>query len=121
MIIKNRDIPFSWRINIYFDFNLKLKEGITMSEKYREFLKSSCWKTIDFSTTDQGRGLKSLPAEKPCHPEDRKIDLIKPGDWNSIHKVSIEAAIARRKSIRSYCEDAIKLEELSFLLHSLDQ
>ena len=87
-----------------------------MSEKFRDFLKSSCWKTIDFSTTDQSRGIKPPPAEKPCNPEDRRIDLIKPGDWKSIHKVSVEAAIAQRKSIRSYTEDTIKLEELSFLL-----
>lgn len=87
-----------------------------MSEKFRDFLKSSCWKTIDFSTTDQSRGIKPPPVEKPCNPEDRRIDLIKPGDWKSIHKVSVEAAIAQRKSIRSYTEDTIKLEELSFLL-----
>jgi len=87
-----------------------------MSEKFRDFLKSSCWKTIDFSTTDQAKGIKLPPAEKPCNPEDRRIDLIKPGDWKSIHKVSVEAAIAQRKSIRSYTEDTIKLEELSFLL-----
>jgi len=87
-----------------------------MSEKFRDFLKSSCWKTIDFSTTDQSRGIKPPPAEKPCNPEDRRIDLIKPGDWKSIHKVSVEAAIAQRKSIRSYTEDTITLEELSFLL-----
>jgi len=87
-----------------------------MSEKFRDFLKSSCWKTIDFSTTDQSRGIKPPPAEKPCNPEDRRIDLIKPEDWQSIHKVSVEAAIAQRKSIRSYTEDTIKLEELSFLL-----
>ena len=87
-----------------------------MSDKFRDFLKSSCWKTIDFSTTDQSRGIKPPPAEKPCNPEDRRIDLIKPGDWQSIHKVSVEAAIAQRKSIRSYTKDTIKLEELSFLL-----
>jgi len=87
-----------------------------MSEKFRDFLKSSCWKTIDFSTTDQAKGIKPPPAEKPYNPEDRRIDLVKPGEWQSIRKVSVEAAIAQRKSIRSYCEDAIKLEELSFLL-----
>ena len=87
-----------------------------MSEKFRDFLKSSCWKTIDFSTTDQAKGIKPPPAEKPGNPEDKKIDLIRPGEWQSIRKVSVEAAIAQRKSIRSYSEDAIKLEELSFLL-----
>lgn len=87
-----------------------------MSEKFRDFLKSSIWKTIDFSTTDQSRGIKPPPAEKPCNPEDKKINLIKPGDWKSIPEVSVEAAIANRKSRRSYTEETIKLEELSFLL-----
>lgn len=87
-----------------------------MSEKFRDFLRENIWKTIDFSTTDQSRGIKSPPAEKPCNPEDIRISLIKAGDWKSIHEVSVETAIAQRKSRRSYTEDAIKLEELSFLL-----
>jgi hypothetical protein len=87
-----------------------------MSEKFRDFLKSSIWKTIDFSTTDKSRGIKPPPAEKPCNPEDRRINLIAPGDWKSISEISVETAIAQRKSRRSYTEDTIKLEELSFLL-----
>ena len=87
-----------------------------MSEKFRDFLKDSIRKTIDSSTTDQSRGIKPPPAEKPCNPEDKRINLIKPEDWKSIQEVSVETAMAKRKSRRSYTEDAIKLEELSFLL-----
>jgi SagB-type dehydrogenase family enzyme len=87
-----------------------------MSEKFRDFLKDNVRKTIDFSMTDQSRGIKPPPAEKPCNPEDRKINLVQPGNWKSIHKISVEAAIAKRQSRRSYTEDEIKLEELSFLL-----
>jgi len=87
-----------------------------MIENYRNYLKDSIRKTIDFSTTDQSRGIKPPPAEKPCNPEDKKINLVKPGDWKFIDEVSVETAIAKRKSRRSYTEDAIKLEELSFLL-----
>jgi SagB-type dehydrogenase family enzyme len=93
-----------------------LKEGIAMSEDFRYFLKDSIRKTIDFSTTDQSRGIKPPPAEKPCNLEDKRINLVQPGDWQSIHKVSVETAIAQRKSRRSYTTNAIKLEELSFLL-----
>jgi len=100
----------------YQDFKLKLREGIAMSEDFRDFLKDSIRKTIDFSTTDQSRGIKPPPVEKPFNPEDRRIGLIKPGEWKLIHEVSVETAIAKRKSRRSYTEDAIKLEELSFLL-----
>jgi len=87
-----------------------------MIENYRNYLKDSIRKTIDFSTTEQSRGIKPPPAEKPCNPEDKRINLITPGDWKLIHEVSVEAAIAQRKSRRSYMEDAIKFEELSFLL-----
>jgi SagB-type dehydrogenase family enzyme len=87
-----------------------------MIENFRDFLKDSIQKTINSSTTDQSRGIKAPPVEKPCNPEDRRINLIKPGDWKSIHEVSVETAIARRKSRRSYTTDTIKLEELSFLL-----
>jgi SagB-type dehydrogenase family enzyme len=87
-----------------------------MIENYRNYLKDSIRKTIDFSTTDQSRGLKPPPAEKPCNPEDKKINLVKPGDWKLIYEVSVETAMARRKSRRSYTKDAVKLEELSFLL-----
>jgi SagB-type dehydrogenase family enzyme len=87
-----------------------------MSENFRSFLKDSIRKTIDFSTTDQGRGLKPPPVEKPYHPEDKRINLVRPGDWKSIQEVSVEAAIAQRRSRRSYTEDVINLEELSFLL-----
>jgi hypothetical protein len=87
-----------------------------MSEKYSDFLKSSIWKTIDFSTTEQSRGIKTLPAEKLCNPKDRRIDLVKPGDWELIFEVNVEAAIVQRKSRKSYTTDTIKLEELSFLL-----
>ena len=87
-----------------------------MSEKFRDFLKNNVRKMVDFSTTDQNRGIKPPPAEKPCNPKDRRISLIKPGDWKSIPEVSVETAIAQRKSRRSYTEDTIKLEELSFLL-----
>ena len=87
-----------------------------MIENYRNFLKDSIRKTIDFSMTDQSRGIKPPPAEKPCNPDDKKITLIRPGEWKSIHEASVESAIGRRKSRRFYTEDALNLEELSFLL-----
>ena len=47
-----------------------------MSEKFRDFLKDNVRKTIDFSMTDQSKGIKPPPAEKPCNPEGRRISLI---------------------------------------------
>jgi len=66
-----------------------------MSEKFRDFLKSSCWKTIDFSTTDQSRGIKPPSAKRPCNPENKRINLAKLEDWKSIFKVSVENAIPK--------------------------
>ena len=43
-----------------------------MSEKFRDFLKDSIRKMIDSSTTDQSRGIKAPPAEKPCNPEEKR-------------------------------------------------
>jgi len=87
-----------------------------MFKNFRYFLKDSIRKTIDFSTTDQGRGLKPPPVEKPYLPEDKRINLVLPGDWKSIQEVSVETAITQRQSRRSYTKDAINLDELSFLL-----
>ncbi len=55
-----------------------------MSENFRSFLKDSIRKTIDFSITEQGRGLKPPPVEKPYLPEDKRINLIRPEDCKSI-------------------------------------
>jgi SagB-type dehydrogenase family enzyme len=87
-----------------------------MFKNFRSFLKDNIRKTVDFSTTDQGRGLKSLPVEKPYLPEDKRMNLVLPGNWKSIREVSVEAAIARRQSRRSYTKDVLNLDELSFLL-----
>ena len=87
-----------------------------MIENYRNYLKDSIRKTIDFSMTEQSRGIKPPPAEKPYDPKDKRINLVKPGEWKSIHGTSIESAIARRKSRRFYTQDTLNLEELSFLL-----
>jgi SagB-type dehydrogenase family enzyme len=87
-----------------------------MFKNFRSFLKDSLYKTVDFSTTDQGRGLKPPPAEKPYLPEDKRINLILPGNWKSILEISVETAITQRQSRRSYTKDALNLDELSFLL-----
>jgi len=87
-----------------------------MSKEGRDFLKDSIRKKVDFAMTDQSKGLEPPPIEKPPHPKAIRIDLIKPGEWKNIHGVSVEKAIAERKSRRHYSEDALNLDELSFLL-----
>lgn len=87
-----------------------------MVENFKDFLKDSIRKTVDFSLTAQSRGLEPPPIQKPPNPKAIRIDLIKPGEWKTIQGVSVEKAIAERKSMRRYAEDGLSLEELSFLL-----
>ncbi len=84
-------------------------------KSYRYFLKDSIRKTIDFSKTDQNRGIGVPPIEKP-HPADApRIDLIK-ADWEKRYDLKLTTAIKNRESRRSYGREPLDLEELSFLL-----
>lgn len=57
----------------------------TTSEKaasdFRLFLKDTIRKEVNFSLTDQSRGIKAPAIEKPCAPDARRVDLPKPGAW----------------------------------------
>ncbi|MFP4072369.1 MAG: SagB/ThcOx family dehydrogenase [Desulfovibrionales bacterium] len=89
-----------------------------MLQQYRFFLKDSIRLSIDFSTTDQNRGLPAPPIEKPAPSDARRVGLAQPGSWKGISPVSVEAAIGNRKSRRVYSMDPLSLDELSFLLWS---
>ncbi|MBM3789158.1 MAG: SagB/ThcOx family dehydrogenase [Acidobacteria bacterium] len=84
--------------------------------QYREFLKDSIRQRIDFSRTDQHRGLPAPPVEKPYSLDAVRVDLIRPGEWKGIGSLDLAAAIGRRRSRRSYLREPLSLEELSFLL-----
>lgn len=87
-----------------------------MYKNYRDFLKDSIRKTVDFSQSQQSRGIEPPPWQKPCAPDEKKIALVAPGTWRSIPELGLERAIAARRSRRSYTNEALSLEELSFLL-----
>jgi len=80
----------------------------------REFLKPD-WGKIDFSTTDQGKGLPPPPPEKPFDPGRALVKLV-PADAWEIEKVLLVDAIMGRKSGRKYAVAGLSLSELSFLL-----
>lgn len=82
----------------------------------REFLKDSVRKTADFSKTDQNRGLPPPPVQKPVPDDVKIIPLPRPEKLKSIPRTYLRMAIANRKSRRSFLEESISLEELSFLL-----
>jgi SagB-type dehydrogenase family enzyme len=84
--------------------------------QYRYFLKDSIRKRVDFSQTDQNRGVDVPPIEKPYRTDAVRIDLVKPGEWKNIAKVDLATAIGNRRSRRIYRKIPLRLEEVSFLL-----
>ncbi len=87
-----------------------------MYKDYRDFLKDSIRKKIDFSQTAQSRGITQPPWQKPCPPGTKKVALPAAGRWKTIPGMKLEDAIAHRKSRRKYTQQALSLEELAFLL-----
>jgi len=85
-------------------------------EKYRFFLKDKVRQMIDFSATDQSRGMAAPPIEKPFTPDDLRIDLLAKESWRSIPPIDLLSAIQNRKSHRYFSAAPLSLEELSFLL-----
>ena len=83
---------------------------------YRSFLKDSIRKVIDFSQTDQNRGIAPPPIEKPCPPEAKRIDLPQYDQLKNIGKIDLKKAIKNRESRRSYSHQPLSIEELSLLL-----
>lgn len=87
-----------------------------LTRKYRSFLKDSIRKGIDFSRTDQRRGIAPPPIEKPFPSESKLIPLPSADRSRDIGRIDLQTAIGNRESRRSYSAEPISLEELSFLL-----
>jgi SagB-type dehydrogenase family enzyme len=87
-----------------------------MQDTFREFLKDNIHNTIDFSKTDQHRGIAAPPIQKPYPADAKRINLAKPGGWKNIMRVSVEEAIGRRRSRREYSSNSMNIDDLSFIL-----
>jgi SagB-type dehydrogenase family enzyme len=85
-------------------------------KKYRYFLKDSVRKSINFSETDQSKGIPPPPLEKPFSPDAKRINLVQNDEWKNIKDVHLISAIQNRKSRRNFLAEPLKLEEISFLL-----
>jgi SagB-type dehydrogenase family enzyme len=84
-----------------------------MKEQGRYFLKDKIRKKVDFTKTDQYRGVTPPPVQKPC-PEDReRIVLPEPEEPGG---TLLREAMAKRASRRNFSWDPLSMEELSFLL-----
>lgn len=84
----------------------------------RYFLKDSIRKEVDFSQTDQNRGIDAPLIQKEYSSDQKIIRLPNKDDWKSIKDTSLCSALQRRQSRRQYNKNSIKLDELSFLLWS---
>ena len=85
-------------------------------DQYRDFLKDSVRKTIDFSQTDQSLGIPPPPVEKPFDIGIERIDLIPPHEFGDIASLDLLSAMQRRQSRRRFQNSPLSLKELSFLL-----
>jgi SagB-type dehydrogenase family enzyme len=83
--------------------------------RYRYFLKDSIRKEIDFSQTDQSRGVPAPPIQKPHSLGAEMVDLPST-DWDKEFPISLSSAIKNRISRRRYKNEPLTLLELSYLL-----
>ena len=88
----------------------------TLLDHYRYFLKDTVRLTIDFSLTDQSRGVAPPPVEKPYAADGERIDLVPHGKWQGISTIDLISAIQNRSSHRQFTADPLSLDEVSFLL-----
>jgi len=85
-------------------------------DQYRYFLKDSIRLNIDFSQTDQSRGIAPPPVEKPVEADGTRIDLVPSHQWKGILMIDLVSAIHIRKSHREFTSESLTLDEVSFLL-----
>jgi len=62
----------------------------------REFLKHTIRQEIDFSQTDQNRGVPPSPLEKPFAADARRLGLPPAGRWERIEMIDLATATAAR-------------------------
>lgn len=87
------------------------------SKQYREFLKDSIRKSIDFGQTDQNKGLPAPAEELEVSPDLLRIELPDFDSWSPlIGKIDLAEAMGQRKSRRQFSGEYLSIEELAFLL-----
>lgn len=85
----------------------------------RNFLKDRIRKSVDFSKTEQNRGIPAPPIEKEQSPDAFTVDLTVRENWDEIYPMTLTSAIKNRRSIRKYTDEPVTLDELSFLLWAI--
>ncbi len=88
----------------------------SLLQQHRAFLKDTIRKQIDFSKTDQNRGIAPPPIQKPFDEDALITELPKVYPFKGIPDTNLSDAIKNRKSRRAFLKLPVSLEELSFLL-----
>ncbi|UCD99136.1 MAG: SagB/ThcOx family dehydrogenase [Chloroflexota bacterium] len=86
-----------------------------MPKSKRELLKANEWGQADEWISDQQKGMPRPDIQKPVPPGAALVDLIPPEQF-TIGRAAVIDVIRERISHRVYSEQALTLEELSFLL-----
>jgi len=81
----------------------------------RNFLKSGPWADLRTLDRDQARGVPPPPVQQECPDGAKLIDLVPP-EQLSLGTAPLRQVINQRRSRRSYTDESLTLEELSFLL-----
>jgi SagB-type dehydrogenase family enzyme len=84
-------------------------------KEYRKFMKCDLWLEMENEPTDQQKKMPYPLLQKPYPQDATLINLVAPEDL-TVGALSVREAIMRRQSRRKFTEEALTLEELSFLL-----
>ena len=82
----------------------------------RDFLKDDLRLTLDFSRSDQNRGLAPPPPQKPVGQGQTVVALPEDAPTAFAGRIDLVQALAARKSHRSWRDAPLSLRELGFLL-----
>ena len=83
---------------------------------HRQWLKDSIRKSVDWSSTDQSRGIPPPPPQKPVPPGALPIPLPGPDRFEAVCDAGLLRILKSRRSLRRYADIPLALEELAFLL-----
>ena len=86
-----------------------------MIKEGRRFLKSPINSPKDLLESDENRGVEAPACQKLYSRDAELIDLVMPEEL-AVGKTSVVDIIGQRKSRRKYTEEALTLEDISFLL-----
>lgn len=86
-------------------------------KRYREFLKDSIRKSINFRNSDQSRGIPMPPQQEATSPNATSQALPSVEDWSAaIDQTDLIQAVGSRKSQRRFSDQFLTVNELAFLL-----